>query len=115
MGEQHVRLPRARVRGLGGEVEDWQVPLRERNHPLPMKICDDGGRRQSLPRQELQHVGKDLEPVLLALGRHPPVPLFWPLPEHLVGERREPVAVVVQIKPPPGPPGVVRRHPIGDV
>src|SRR6185503_14010192 len=48
-------------------------------------------------------------------GRYPPVPLLWPLPEHLVGERREPVAEVAQVKPPSGPPGVVRRHPVGDV
>ena len=26
-------------------LKDWQVPLREGNHPLPMKICDDGSRR----------------------------------------------------------------------
>ena len=27
-GEQHVRRPRGRGRGLGGELENWQAPLR---------------------------------------------------------------------------------------
>ena len=115
MGEQYVRHPRARARGLGGEVENRQAPLRERNYPLPMKVCDDGCRRQPLPHQVPQRVGEHLEPGLMRWGRYPPVPLIRPLPEHLVGERREPVAEVAQVKPPSGSPGVIGGHLAGDV
>ena len=48
-------------------------------------------------------------------GRYPPVPLLRPLPEHLVGEHREPVVEVAQVKPPSGPPDVISGHLAGDV
>jgi len=80
-----------------------------------MKVHDDSSRRQPLPRQEHQRVGEDLEPGLMRWGRYPLVPLRWSLPEHPVGERREPVAEVAQVEPPSSPPGVVRRHLVGDV
>ena len=56
---------------LGGKVENRQAPLRERNHPLPMKVCDDGRHRQPLPCQMPQRVGEYLEPGLMRWGQYP--------------------------------------------
>ena len=52
-GEQLARHPRALGRGLGGQLEDRLLPLHEGNHPLPMKVRDDGMCRQPLLRQML--------------------------------------------------------------
>jgi len=80
----------------GGEAEDRQASLRQRNHPLRVEVCDDGNRRKPLPRQVHQRLGEDLEPGLVRWGRHPPVPLGWSLPKHLIGEGRELVAKVAR-------------------
>ena len=71
-----------------GVFPNASSPLRERNHPLPVKVRDDGCRRQPLPRQVPQRLGEHFELGLMLGGLYPPVPLLRPLPEHLIGERR---------------------------
>ena len=67
VGERLIHHPGALGWGLQCQLLERKFPLHEEKHPLPVKVRDDGGRRQPFARQVTQRVGVHLE-LGLAIG-----------------------------------------------